>query len=155
MLDASIIAHGENLLSVVQNITHPPGLFKHWNALLENDERFGLNFFPESISEHIIILVLTVCVCMSMWVCMYVCEDRCSVFRKGYWIPWYRCFRQWVVWWVLRSELRSSAKAAHVLNHWAIAAASLLSPDDKKIWTGSYGMYGYWQNDWLIKWLAT
>lgn len=44
MLDAAVIAHGKNLLSGAQNITHPPELFKHGNALLEYDERFGLNF---------------------------------------------------------------------------------------------------------------
>jgi hypothetical protein len=71
MLGASIIAHGRNLLNGVQNIIHLPELFKHWNALLENDERFGLHFFPESISEQISTLVCVyVCVCVSMWVCV-------------------------------------------------------------------------------------
>ena len=142
MLGASIIAHGRNLLNGVQNIIHLPELFKHWNALLENDERFGLHFFPESISEQISTLVC-VCVCLHVGMCV---KKFCV--QKRAWDPPEPVFQ------AVSCSMSIGKQTQILCKSWSIAPAALLTPDYKEIWTGFYGMYGYLQSDWLSRSIA-
>lgn len=68
-------------------------------------------------SLGILFLIKHRCWCVSICIWMWVLVEA----RRVWWIPWNWSYKRlWATWWVLGTELKSSAKATSTLNCWAV-----------------------------------
>lgn len=78
-----------------------------------------------SLTSFYVWVLFTLCVlvlCTDAWICVPVCLVLAEV-RRTCWILWnWNNKGLWVTTWVLRTKLRSSARA-RTLNHWAVSLA--------------------------------